>query len=611
MTPPAIRVTQYRVAPGEFIGTQYVLKLNRALLPDYFVMISPGVEGNGVDANEVGVVVQADPFATGGLSVSAAADEINLIRLASGSDWTGTIQIVEAERDRDGAGFRLRDVAVISAAASTGVGLQLTQQSTLVPWADIGQVVLFGGWRGGGAAVSAAGLTKYPSVLGRLYPSGDDVINLERWENTGAGSRVDAALFVVYAVEWGAAWEVQRVNVTGGNFGLGTVVGEWNAATIVTTTRDETWIWGSGYTEGEVPGDGFTGAMLALGDGVAELADEVLVAVNYRLDPVSSSSEIWVLSHPQLAVDWTSQAGGRGVFETFDQPVDPPIADEALVPEVPHLPEGIATGRRLAMVTASSNAATTAAWPAATAWTPLFIADAILNIQRFAVSQASAWASRIQSIDFGGVLATSDEITAGPLTVGDETTDSTTELVYIPNHPEIAVSQLLGTLQKPRICSLVEAMATGVQVLEDLGFQLIVDRTLATATGAALDQWGETVGEQRGGLSDPDYRLFITARIAVNESGGSTDELIRIWQLVTSPQVSVLEVPLYPAGIWLQVIREEPLSDEVARRVGDIMRDAKPSGVSLELVEAVIGYFGFLTNPDAEPLDVGLFARSL
>jgi hypothetical protein len=616
MTAPAIRVSQYRIGPGEFTGLAHVLKLNRALMRDYFVMISPAADGNSLDARTVGVAVSKDPFGSGGLTATAGLDELELARGNADADWVGTIQVVESERDRLVAGFRLLDVLVTPVTASTAVGVKTDTVAVRVPWLDITRVVPFGGWRGGGWSTAAAGTTKYPSGIARIFPSGTDLITFERFESVGAGDRVDAATIVTYVVEWGSTWTVNRATITGNNFGVGTVVGEWNSVALVgaplTVTRAETWLWAAGYTQADAPGDTFPGMMLALGDGVTENATESLAAGNWRLDPVGSAVEVWALSHPDAVVDWTSQPAGRGSFATFDQAVAVPVADEGLDPSGPHDPIGITTGRRLAVVTTSSNAGAVAGWPAAVGWHPRHVADAVLNIRRPAPSSPSAWASRIQSVDFGLVLATSEAVAAGSLvTVVEGPTESTTELVYIPNHAELAVGQLIGELQKPRICSLVEALATGVQLLEDLNFALIVDRTLGTAVGANLDQWGDMVNEPRGGLADNDYRRFIAARIAVNESGGSTDELIKIWKLVTAPQISVLEIPLFPAGIHLQVLRETALDDDVARRVGAIMRDAKPSGVSLQLVEAVVGAFGFDTNPDAEPLDVGLFARSL
>lgn len=612
---PAIRVTQYRVTPGRFTGTSFVLKLNRPLLPNYFVMLSPSVEGNTIDANQVGVVVQADPFGTGGLTLQAADDEIQLIRLAGGTDWTGTIQIVESERDGDGNGFRLLDVAVMSPAASTAIGVVSAQAASPNAWADIDQVVLFGGLRGGGAAVPTAGLEKYPSILGRLFPSGDNVINLERFENTGAADRVVAALWVVYVVEWGSGWTVNRATVTGGNFGLGTVTGEWNSAAIVaspaTLTRAATWLWAAGYTEGDTPGDSFAGAMLALGDGVAENATEDTVAVNYRLDPVSSSTEVYALTHPDAVVDWSSEAVGRGTFATFDKTVPAPVADESRSFGAPHGLDVVA-GRRIALVSTSSAGGALAAWPAVVAWYPQHIADAVLRFRRFAPSAPSAWGARIQSIDLGAVLATGDTVAAGPLDAGaGAEISSTTNLVLIPDHKDQAVANLLLQLRQPRITSLARALAEGAQTMEDELFGLIVNRELGAATGASLEQWGAVVGEQRGGLTDAEYRRFIEARILANNSGGSTDEMIKIWELVTGPSVSVQHFQIFPATFHLQVVRAVAMTDEVTRRVVRIMDDAKPSGIAMTLVEAVVGYYGFSPDPDASPLDVGTFARTL
>lgn len=611
---PAIRVTQYRVGPDEFTGTLYTLVLDRPLLRNYFVMISPAADGNTLDAATVVPKVSRDPFGTGDLVPTVNDNELQLFRGTTSADWVGTIQVVECERDPDVNGFRLLDVIDALLPASTGTGVQTTTRVARTEWKDIDQVVLFAGWRGGGARVLAVGQDKYPSSWARVFPSGDDVVSFERFEDVAAGSALVNTDMVAYVVEWGSAWDVQRVTITGANFGNGSSVGHWNTQTITSVTRVTTWLYANGYTEHDGPAEGFAGTALALGDGVTENAAETEVAANWQLDPGGSSLEVYVVSHPSLVVEWFNEPRGRAEFSTFNTTVAEPLTPQIRRPGDVHARTvDETTGRRLAVNYTSSANASNGGYPAAIGWFPSYTDDLVLNIVRPEPSAPSAWLQRLQSIDLGAVVKVAEDVVAGTLpTPTEDPPVSTTGLVLIPDHAAKAIDDLIGELRQPRISALAEAMATGVQVSEDLTFELIVDRMLDVATGDALDQYGENVGEPRGGLSsDPEYRRFIRARIAANESGGSTDELIQIWRIVTGPSISVLETPLYPAGFQLVVVREAPLSDEAARRVRALMEDAKPSGISMILIEAVVGYFGFITNPDAEPLDVGLLARSL
>jgi len=610
----AIRVTQARIEPGEFTGTTYTLGLDRPLLRNYFVMISPAVEGNDIDAADVGVRVSADPFGTGDLSLSGAVDQIVLVRGAATVDWTGTIQIVECERDSDGSGFKLLDVVAINAAASTGTGLTSATDESGVPWTDIGQVALFGGIRGGGSTLAAAGTTKYPTIEGRIYPTGTGTINIERWENTGAASRVDLGRFVVYVVEWGSAWEVNRATITGGNFGVGTIAGEWNTTNLpveVIVTRANTWLWPSGYTQTDTPGGAFSGLMLALGTGLVDNATETQVSGNWRRDPVGVSVEVYALSHSSLAVDWDSVAFGQESYSTYDQAVDEPVDDDDVYTVVTaHQLIGGTLGRRAAVVTASAIATASTDWPSAVAWAPRHTSDEVLNIRRNPPVPSSTWAARVQSIDFGPALALSDTIALGAVDdeIDDSASGATTSIALVPDIAEQTLDVTKSALKKPRIMALIYALSKGTQTQENLNFALIVDRSIDTAVGANLDQWGTVVGELRDGATDTDYRVYIKARIMANTGSAYINDMIRMFQLLTAPS-TVRHQSLFPGAIKLYAVRSSLMSDVRAARVARLMEDARPNGKALILIEALTGYYGFQEDVSASGFNVGRFAR--
>ena len=186
------------------------------------------------------------------------------------------------------------------------------------------------------------------------------------------------------------------------------------------------------------------------------------------------------------------------------------------------------------------------------------------------------------------------------------------DLVYIADHKSRAVGSLLSQHQRrPRIRSLIESLAEGAQANEDEGFDVLVSTTLTAAQGANLDEWGALVGEARGDLEDADYRVFISARIKVNNTTGTTDEILAIWALLVSPYIEIRHENYTPATFLLDVLRASPMSDARVRRVGAMMRDAKPAGVAMMLLESVPGYFGFDEDPDALPLDVGEYGRAI
>ena len=181
---------------------------------------------------------------------------------------------------------------------------------------------------------------------------------------------------------------------------------------------------------------------------------------------------------------------------------------------------------------------------------------------------------------------------------------------YIPNHADLAEAALLYQFRtKANIPALARALASGAQAFEDELFGVIMGTEFSLATGVNLDRWGELVGAKRNGLTDSEYRPFIRGQILANRSSGKTDELIQVFQEITDGEVR--HQNLFPAGFQMIVVRTVPMSDRVASRVGLLMRTIKPAGISMDLIEAVTGYFGFAENPDAFGYDLGLFSRAL
>ncbi len=167
-------------------------------------------------------------------------------------------------------------------------------------------------------------------------------------------------------------------------------------------------------------------------------------------------------------------------------------------------------------------------------------------------------------------------------------------LRLIPDHNERSRKRLLSQWwEQPRLAGLARGIGAAGQVLENLIFQVLDERTLDTAVGVHLERWGRIVGERRGGLEDHDYRRIIRARMRVNRwakfgSDPGIDEQIAIFELLMDAR-SVRYFPLYHAGFALVAERDTFLPDIVAQRVVRTMLDAKPAGVGLTLIEALPG----------------------
>lgn len=187
--------------------------------------------------------------------------------------------------------------------------------------------------------------------------------------------------------------------------------------------------------------------------------------------------------------------------------------------------------------------------------------------------------------------------------------EETTQLVYQPDHSGVAEGRLLVLWRKPKIRAFCRALGKGAQILEDQDLDLIASTGIDQATGDALDQWGELVGEQRLGLSDTEYRSFVLARMLVNTGDGTIDNMIEILEAAAAPVVRVLHESVFPAGFCLQVERADFMSDEMMRRVARMMTDAWPAGRHMTLIEALDGGFGFDSDTSAEGYGVGPYSR--
>lgn len=165
------------------------------------------------------------------------------------------------------------------------------------------------------------------------------------------------------------------------------------------------------------------------------------------------------------------------------------------------------------------------------------------------------------------------------------------------DHVGDGVDRLLEQFKdRPRIVALLTAYLNQVQDLEDVLWELFLDRWISTAVGEQLNVIGRVVGEKRQGSLDDEYRAFLRARIRANRSVGLLAELVKIVALIQDDNLQVLAREYDPAAVRL-----EPTGATIvdARRVARILADAKPSGVALRYVYSETARTGVLLGGDA------------
>lgn len=155
--------------------------------------------------------------------------------------------------------------------------------------------------------------------------------------------------------------------------------------------------------------------------------------------------------------------------------------------------------------------------------------------------------------------------------------------------PTIVKDWLSGQFsEKLRANALVGALAEPIKDMDDVTVALQTWRDLNTATGVALDQLGQLIGQARyGGAhpvgeSDGEYRPKLRAAILRNRSNGTGEQLIAMVVALLdgkSPVPQVVDFP--PAGFVLAVWVSAALttSEEVA--LVEYCVAAKAAGVGI------------------------------
>lgn len=125
------------------------------------------------------------------------------------------------------------------------------------------------------------------------------------------------------------------------------------------------------------------------------------------------------------------------------------------------------------------------------------------------------------------------------------------------DHAGKMLARLGEEFRKPRIQATLSAEAAQYQALEDAYWQLLSEFGIETAVGWALDVLGRIVGEPRQGATDADYRLRVRARIRVNRSDGTIEDVIEVVRLligsVLLPSATIKLTEYYPAAFVLRI----------------------------------------------------------
>lgn len=108
--------------------------------------------------------------------------------------------------------------------------------------------------------------------------------------------------------------------------------------------------------------------------------------------------------------------------------------------------------------------------------------------------------------------------------------------------------------EKPLFLLLLSSYVAETQELENELFDLGDAFWVNTATGVQLDGIGEIVGIARDGADDTVYRIRIKARIFINLSSGTPNQILTLVRALLPAGVpAVIYTPYYPAAFAISV----------------------------------------------------------
>lgn len=130
---------------------------------------------------------------------------------------------------------------------------------------------------------------------------------------------------------------------------------------------------------------------------------------------------------------------------------------------------------------------------------------------------------------------------------------------------------------------LLTILVDPAQDIEDALQQLNLERFVDTADGEQLDIIGRIVGQEREGLSDADYRRYIRARIAANNSEGTIQDLLTVAFLVVYDVAAYFQAESQQIATVVLRVRDLAISQALADILIKFLGDTVSAGVRVIL----------------------------
>lgn len=159
------------------------------------------------------------------------------------------------------------------------------------------------------------------------------------------------------------------------------------------------------------------------------------------------------------------------------------------------------------------------------------------------------------------------------------------EFTLESNHISKALDRLIEQYKNAvNLQKMLSILVERMQLIENENYKFKSIYNIPTQTAVLLERIGNIVGQQRLGFSDDVYRLLIYAKIAINISGGTPENIINIFKIIVKASFVKYD-ELYPAGIQLQY-QGEIIDPSLSNALVYTLDNALPAGVSVEQINA-------------------------
>jgi hypothetical protein len=154
----------------------------------------------------------------------------------------------------------------------------------------------------------------------------------------------------------------------------------------------------------------------------------------------------------------------------------------------------------------------------------------------------------------------------------------------LPASYEVPLAVTGGTVNASALGAVLAVIVDQIQDIENGLFsvdegRMYFDGVTFPAEGAQLDGLGDLLGIERNGLTDEVYRLFITAKIAEDNSSGTVEELLFLVRLLfQSPLIQMFEA--FPAEVRFH-LTSAILDPTLYIAAQEMIRRSMPAGVLL------------------------------